>query len=123
MHKNSRLSIDNYRECKEYPRIVTAVAHILQRQRFVAPLELFVEMGLLLPADLKRWKQGQIPSLEIVIRCNLTRASRILHCSLLTHHFSLRALCGSISVFRSHENSLRKQLDRKPNGSAPPSAL
>lgn len=66
-------TISNYRGFKDYPKIVTAFSCILAKQRFVAPVEVFVEMGLLLPGDLKRWKQGQIPCLERVIRSNLPR--------------------------------------------------
>lgn len=71
-------TVANYREFKEYPTIVAAASRILARQRFVAPVELFVEMNLLPGADLERWKRGQIPILERVIRCNLTKAGRIL---------------------------------------------
>jgi hypothetical protein len=71
-------TVANYREFKEYPKIVAAVSRILARQRFVAPVELFVEMDLLPAPDLERWRRGQIPVLERVIRCNLTKAGRIL---------------------------------------------
>jgi hypothetical protein len=112
MHKNSKLSIENYRECKDYPRIVTAVACIPERQRFVALVELFVEIGLLLPADLKRWKQGQIPSLEIVIRCNLTRAGRILR--LLRFHAHDLKLKPSHTEYQHRGHRLRSSRSGEP---------
>lgn len=112
MHKSSKLTVANYRDCKEYPRIVTAVARILERQRFVAPVELFVEMDLLLPADLKRWKQGQIPSLEIVIRCNLTRAGRILR--LLRFHAHDLKLKPSHTEYQHRGHRLRFSRSGEP---------
>jgi hypothetical protein len=71
-------TVSNYREFTEYPKIVAAVSRILARQRFVAPVDLFVEMDLVSAADLARWKRGQAPILERLIRCNLTKAERIL---------------------------------------------
>ena len=39
-------TVANYREFKDYPKIVAAVSRIFARKRFVAPVELFVEMRL-----------------------------------------------------------------------------
>lgn len=91
MSHAAKLTVANYREFKEYPEIFAAVSRILARQCFVAPVELFVEMDLLPAADLERWKRGQIPVLERVIRYNLTRAGRILRL-LRFHASSLRSL-------------------------------
>lgn len=98
-------SVANYREFKEYPKIVVAVSLILARKRFVAPVELFVEMGLLLPADLERWKQGQVHCLERVIRGNLTRAGRILR--LLRFHAHDLKLKPSQTVYQHRSHRLR----------------
>jgi hypothetical protein len=73
-----KVTLQNYRESKDYGKIVAAVGRILARQRFVSPVDLFVELKLLMPDDLQRWKRGQVPCLERVIRCNLSRAGRIL---------------------------------------------
>lgn len=100
-----KLTVANYRECKDYPKIVAAVSRILARQRFVAPVELFLEMNLLLPADLQRWKQGQVPSLERLLRCNLTRAGRILR--LLRFHVHDLKLKPSITVYQHRSHRLR----------------
>lgn len=74
----SKIRLDNYRDTKDYAKIVAAVGKILARQRYASPIEVFVEMGLLLADDLVRWRRGQVPYLERVIRCNLPRAGRIL---------------------------------------------
>lgn len=98
-------SVANYREFEDYPRIVLAVSRILARKRFVTPVELFIEMGLLMPADLERWKQGQLPCLERVIRCNLTRAGRILR--LLRFHAHDLNLKPSHAVYQHRKHHLR----------------
>ena len=98
-------TVANYREFKDYPKITAAVARILARQRFVAPVEVLVEMNLLQPADLKRWKQGQAPCLERLIRCNLSRAGRILR--LLRFHAHDLKLKPSLTVYQYRGRRLR----------------
>lgn len=105
MSHASKPTVSNYREFKEYPKIVAAVSRILARQRFVAPAGLFVEMNLLPAADLERWKRGQIPVLERVIRCNLTKAGRILR--LLRFHAHDLNLKPSITVYQHKGHRLR----------------
>lgn len=105
MSHASKPTVANYREFKDYPKIVAAVSRILARKRFVAPVELFVEMNLLSAADLERWKRGQVPVLERVIRCNLTRAGRILR--LLRFHAHDLKLKPSITVYQHRSHRLR----------------
>ena len=105
-------TVNNYREFPDYPKIVAAVARILSRQRFVAPVELFVEMNLLPAADLERWKRGQIPILERVIRCNLARAGRILR--LLRFHAHDLKLKPSITVYQHRGHRLRFSRSGEP---------
>ena len=73
-----KVTVQNYRDDKHYPRIVRAVAQILTEKDFVSPVALFVEMGLLQASHLERWKRGQVPYLEKVLTCNLSKANRIL---------------------------------------------
>ncbi len=94
----------NYRTFQDYPKIVAATARVLERQRFVAPTDLFVEMALLDPKDLARWKAGQVPCLEQVIRCNLTRAGRILR--LLRCHAHDLNLKPSMTAYRHKGRAL-----------------
>lgn len=105
-------TVANYREFKEYPKIVAAVSRILARQRFVAPVELLVEMDLLPAADLERWKRGQIPVLERVIRCNLTKAGRILR--LLRFHAHDLNLNPSLTVYQHKGHRLRFSRSGEP---------
>ena len=105
-------TVANYRDFKDYPKIVAAVSRILARQHFVAPVELLVEMNLLLPADLACWKQGQVPVLERVIRCNLTRAGRILR--LLRFHAHDLKLKPSLTVYHHGKHRLRFSRSGEP---------
>jgi hypothetical protein len=105
-------TVANYREFKEYPKIVAAVSRILARQRFVAPAELFVEMNLLPAADLENWKRARIPVLERVIRCNLTKAGRILR--LLRFHAHDLNLKPSLTVYQHKGHRLRFSRSGEP---------
>lgn len=107
-----KITTANYREFKEYPRIVAAVSSILARKRVVSPVEIFVEMNLLHQADLDRWKRGQIPCLERVIRCNLSRAGRILR--LLRFHAHDLKLKPSQTIVHHHKRPLRFSLSGEP---------
>jgi hypothetical protein len=110
--RNSNPTVANFREFKEYPEVVAAVSRILARKRFVAPVELFVEMDLLLPADLERWKKGRVPALERVIRCNLTRCGRILR--LLRFHAHDLNLDPSVTVYQHSKHRLRFSRSGEP---------
>ncbi len=59
-----KITVNNYRDSKDYGKIVAAVGRVLARQRYVSPIEVFVEMGLLMVADLERWKRGGVPYLR-----------------------------------------------------------
>ena len=112
-----KVTLKNYQETKDYGRIVAAVAKILSRQRDVSPVEVFVELNLLAADDLLRWKRGQVPYFERVIRCNLSRAGRILRVlhfhahdlnlkpSTSCHHHSKQALRFSKSGERLIEQA------------------
>ena len=102
MHK---ITIENYRIQKEYPRIVAAVAQVLARQRFVSPIDVFLGMGLLDAEDLTKWKRGGTPYLERVLRCNLSRASAILR--ILRFHAHDLNLGPSITSYMHRKNALR----------------
>jgi len=112
MSRNPKPTVANYREFKPYPKIVAAVARILARQRFVSPVEVFLEMNLLPAADLDRWKRGQIPVLESVIRCNLTKAGHILR--LLRFHAHDLNLKPSITVYQHRGHHLRFSRSGEP---------
>ncbi len=73
-----KVSLDEYQKDPMYPKIVNAVAKILIQKDFVAPIELFKVLSLLEEMKIEDWRFGRIPYLEKAIKCNLTKASRIL---------------------------------------------
>ena len=108
----SKIRLDNYRDCKDYGKIVAALEGILARQRYVSPIEVFVEMGLLMVDDVERWKRGQVPYLERVIRCNLSRAGRILR--VLRFHAHDLNLKPSMTCY--HQRQCKRPLRFSKNG-------
>ena len=100
-----KITIENYRAQKDYPRIVVAVAQVLARQRSVSPVDVFLGMGLLDADDLSKWKRGATPYLERVLRCNLPRASGILR--ILRFHAHDLNLGPSITRYMHRKSALR----------------
>ena len=73
-----KVTVENYRDDKYYPKIVRAVEAILAQGDVVAPIDVFVRMDLLSNADVESGRFGRIPYLEKVIRGSLGKTSRIL---------------------------------------------
>jgi hypothetical protein len=73
-----RVTVNNYRKDKYYPRVVRAVAKILQRSNVVTPVDVLLEMGNLSKKNHDAWRRGQVPYLEHVFEGNLSKANRIL---------------------------------------------
>lgn len=107
-----KITLKNYRESKEYGKIVAAVGKILARQRFVSPVGILVELKLLMPDDLQRWKRGQVPYLERVIRCNLSRGGRILR--VLRFHAHDLNLKPSHTCYHHSKHPLRFSKSGEP---------
>lgn len=92
-----KISLDNYRTDKFYPRIVRAVEALLSKGDVVAPIEVFIEMKLLTTEAVEDWRRGRVSCLERVIQCNLSAASRILR--ILRMHVHDLNLRPSITVY------------------------
>ena len=93
-----KITVANYRQDPYYARIVKAVEGLLREKGFVAPLELFIRMDLLSPESVEDWRRGRIAYLERVIRCNLSKASRILR--ILRMHAHDLDLKPSLTVYK-----------------------
>ncbi len=93
-----KITLQNYVTDKYYPKIVKAVDNELKSQNFVAPIRVFVSMGLLDAQDIDNWRKGRVPYLEKAIRCNLAKASRILR--ILRFHAHDLNLKPSVTVYR-----------------------
>ena len=92
------LSVATYREDPLYPKIVRAVDAILRHGKVVAPVDVLVGIGLLMPEQLDDWRRGRVPYLERVIDCKLTRLSRLLR--ILRFHAHDLKLVPSITVYK-----------------------
>jgi hypothetical protein len=93
-----KITLANYRQDPHYARIVKAVEGLLREKGFVAPLELLIRMDLLSPESVENWRRGRIAYLERVIRCNLSKASRILR--ILRMHAHDLDLKPSLTVYK-----------------------
>jgi hypothetical protein len=93
----AKVTVATFRKDVLYPRIARAVAAILRTQKFVAPVDVLIRMGLLTPEHLEDWRFGRVPYLERVIRTNLTRLGRILR--ILRMHAHDLNLVPSTTVY------------------------
>lgn len=94
-----RPTVAEYREDALYPRIAHTVEGLLQRGTVVTPVDVLVGMGLLTGEHLEDWRRGQVPYLERVIDCNLTRLGRVL-CILRFHAHDLNLKPSSTAYMR-----------------------
>ena len=92
------ITVGNYRSDRYYTTIVNVTRQLLLNNNSVSSLDLFVGMGLLEALHVQRWRKGQVPYLENVVKCNLVKANRILR------------------IFRMHAHDLG--LGRRLNGPA-----
>ena len=93
-----KITVANYRQDPYYAVIVRVVEDLLREKGFVAPVELFIRMDLLSPESAENWRRGRISYLERVIRCNLSKASRILGIlRMLAHDLDLKP---SLTVYK-----------------------
>jgi hypothetical protein len=92
-------TVDNYRDDPLYPRIVRAVAPLLEHGKVVAPVDVLMGMGILDARHLEDWRFGRVPYLERVINCNLSRLSRLLRI-LRFHAHDLNLVPSSTAYMR-----------------------
>lgn len=97
-----------YRKDPMYPRVVRAVGVVMKRDGFVAPIEVFVEMGILQRKHLLDWRQGRVPYLERVIQGSLSRLSRLLR--ILRSHAHDLNLAPSETAYRRHGKGRKQPL-------------
>lgn len=93
-----RPAVDDFRDDPLFPRIERVVASLLAKGKVVTPIDVLVSMGLIEPADVDKWRRGQVPYLERIIKCNLTKLSRLLR--ILRFHAHDLNLKPSITVYK-----------------------
>ncbi len=106
--RSPTVSVTTYRDDPLYPRIVRAVAAILENGKVVAPVDVLIGMDLLTPAALDDWRRGRTPYLERVIGCNLTKLSRLLR--ILRFHVHDLNLKPSPTVYMRHGKGPKQRL-------------
>lgn len=101
-------SVDNYRDDPLYPRIVRAVAPLLERGKVVAPVDVLMGMGILEARHLEDWRFGRVAYLERVIAGNLSRLSRLLR--ILRFHAHDLNLVPSSTVYMRWGKGAKQRL-------------
>ncbi len=102
-----KITLENYKKEKYYPKIVNAIETNIDSSNFVSPISVFEAIGLLKKKDIENWRKGQVPYLEKVIQCNLSKASRILRIlSFVAHDYNLKR---SVTVYK-RQGKGRKEL-------------
>jgi hypothetical protein len=99
-----------------YPRIERVVAAILKAGKVVTPIDVLVGMDLLTRDDVEDWRRGRVAYLERVIRCNLTRLSRLLR--ILRFHVHNLNLVPSATVYMRHGKGPKQRLRFTKSGDA-----
>ena len=93
-----RTTRSTYKKDKYYKKVTIAVGQLLKDRSVVVPVEIFIQMGYLTKEDYENWRFGRIPYLERVIKCNLSKANRMLR--ILRLHAEDRGLRSSHTVYK-----------------------
>lgn len=96
--KVKKITPATYKKDKYYKRITHAVLELLKDNTFVAPIDVFIKIGVLTKGAYEDWRFGRVPYLEKVISCNLSKASRILR--ILRLHAQERGLKPSKTIYK-----------------------
>jgi hypothetical protein len=99
-----------YRSDVLYPKVVLAVAEVLEERGWVDAVEVLTRMRLLAPADVERWRHGQADCLEGQLRStrSVGHATRVL--GILRMHAIERGLVAERGVFLSEGDGPRALL-------------
>jgi hypothetical protein len=73
-------------------RVAAAAQQALDEKKYVSAVDVLVGTGLLQPRHLDRWRRGEIPHLEGVVQCNLSKLSETMrHFQVWAESHGLRA--------------------------------
>ena len=111
-----RVSVHDFHNDPMFRRVERVVAELLTRGNVVAPVDVFVGMGLLRPEHLDNWRRGRVPYLERVINCNLTRSSRLLR--ILRFHAHDLNLKPSQTIYKRYGKGPKLRLRFTKTGDA-----
>lgn len=86
-----KVSVDNFRQDPLFTRVEQAVQSLLAQGAVVAPVDVFLKMGMLRQADVEAWRRQKIPYLEKAIQGSLPKIARILRIlRFYAHDLNLR---------------------------------
>ena len=57
-----KVTINNYKDDKYYPRVVKAVTAHLETENIISPVNLFLQMGLIKRTNVASWKKVKFHS-------------------------------------------------------------
>jgi hypothetical protein len=103
-----------YKKDKYYEKVRAVVDQLLQDGSIVIPVEVFIQMGHLTREDYEVWRFGRIPYLERAIKCNLSKANRILR--ILRLYAEDRGLRPSRTVYKKWGKSEKTRLRFSKSG-------
>lgn len=109
-----KLTVENYKKDKYYPKVVKAMNDELIHSNFVSPIQVFQRMQYLDKINTEKWRKGQIPYLEKVIMCGLSKASRILR--LMRFHAHDLNMKPSITIYKRKRKSSKQSLRFSKSG-------
>ena len=73
-----KITVENYKNDKYYDRVKNSIHKLLLTKNEISIINIFMEMSLLTEKNYFEWYKGNIPYLEKVINCNLSKINRIL---------------------------------------------
>ena len=112
-----KITLTNYQQDRYYARIVKATEDLLREKGFVAPMELLIRMDLLSPASVEDWRRGRIPYLERAIKCNLSKANRILRILRMhAHDLDLKPVSTMSTIYKRWTKGPRMLLQFSKTG-------
>jgi hypothetical protein len=100
-----KVTLQNYRQDKYYPKIVNAVYKILACGKEIRPLDVFFKIGMIEKKKIELWEKGRVPYLEIVLQGSLSKLNRVLR--ILRFHAHDLNLCPKITPYKRGKKVLR----------------
>ena len=103
-----KISQRNKKKDKFYPKVTKAVHECLKQKEFIAPVDILIKIGYLTEVNYNNWRGGNVPYLEKVINCNLSKINRILR--LIKYHSLDRGLKPSNTYYKKWGEGVKNVL-------------
>jgi len=100
-----KVTLQNYREDKYYPKVVKAVERLLIHGREVRPIDVFINIGMIEKKNIENWEKGQVPYLEMVLLGSLSKLNRVLR--ILRFHAHDLNLGPKVTQYKRGKKVLR----------------